>query len=525
MTEAERSLRGPGRGAVLSVVGPDGVGKSTLIDDVVARVLHGRSLMRIRKVGLLPRRTLPQVPVTEPHKDAPYPLLVSLAKVAYVYADYLLGWFLRVRPFLRKGGWVILERGWWDMAVDPTRYRMKLPSRLLWHLGRLLPHPDLVLVLEAPAEIVFERKRELPLEELRRQSRLWRERLPASQPHVFLDASVPAQEVLARAESEVRRITDARPATRSSSPVNLPRGGDPRWVLPRSSSAVAAGALRVYHPVTPKGAIGWEIGRAAARLGLFGLLPRGRAAPEAVRAAVADWTPPGGSIAVARANHPGRHVALILASDGSARAIAKVASDDAGLGALEREAANIRELAPHLPPPLVGPRLLAAQRGVLVLGAVRWSPRLRPWHLPEDVAWALGAFFGSRAGSSESTGVSHGDFAPWNLLKSDDGWVVLDWESAEPNGPAWHDFWHYVVQGHALLRRPSASAINRGLEGKGWVGATLRAYAGGANLALRDASASLPAYLRASMVALDPTTPDGRRGLEARRKLLLGGED
>ncbi|MGI8940337.1 MAG: phosphotransferase [Actinomycetota bacterium] len=513
------------RGAVLSVVGPDGVGKSTLIDAVVAGSLDGHDIMRIRNVGLLPRRTLPQVPVTEPHKDPPYPLLVSLAKVAYVCADYLLGWFFRIRPFLRRGGWVILERGWWDMAVDPTRYRMKLPSRLLWWLGRLLPHPDLVLVLEAPAEVVFERKRELPLEELRRQSRVWRERLPASQPHVFLDASLPAKEVLVRAENEVRRMTGALPATRSSSPVNLPRSGDPRWVLPRNSSAMAAGALRVYHPVTPKGMLGWEIGRVAAGLGLFGLLPRGGAAPETVRAAVADWIPPGGSIAVARANHPGRHVALILASNGSARAIAKVASDDAGIGALEREAANIRELAPHLPSPLVGPRLLAARAGVLVLEAARWSPRPRPWHLPEDVARSLGVFFGGDGGSSELTGASHGDFAPWNLLKTGEGWVVLDWESAEPNGPAWHDLWHYIVQGHALLRRPSVSAIKRGLEGQGWVGAALRAYSEGAGLSPRGASASLPAYLRASMTTLDPTTPDGKRGLEARRRLLLSEDD
>ncbi|MBA3290987.1 MAG: hypothetical protein H0U17_05780, partial [Actinobacteria bacterium] len=52
------------RGAVLSVVGPDGVGKSTLIDAVVAGSLDGHDIMRIRNVGLLPRRTLPQVPVT-----------------------------------------------------------------------------------------------------------------------------------------------------------------------------------------------------------------------------------------------------------------------------------------------------------------------------------------------------------------------------------------------------------------------------------------------------------------------------
>ena len=509
------------RGAVVSVVGPDGVGKSTLIDSLAAGALQGRRTMRIRNVGLLPRRTVPQVPVTEPHKDPPYPPLVSLAKVAYVYTDYLLGWFLRVRPFVRNGGWVILERGWWDMAVDPTRYRMRLPSGLMWHLGRALPNPDLLLILEAPAEVVFERKKELPIEELRRQLETWRERLPSSQPRTFLDASLPAHEVLANAETEVSRLTSATGSSGSSSAINLPRTGDPRWVLPRASTSIAAAGLRVYHPVTLKGILGWELGRALARLGFLKLLPAGHPPPDAVNKALASWVPQGGSVAVARANHAGRYVALILAQDGSAVAAAKIASDGAGVAALEREAANLREFGGHLRPPLVSPRLLEARTGLMVLEAVPWTPRPRPWHLPEEVARALGAFYRRGADSSGAGGASHGDFAPWNLLRNGEEWVVLDWESAGCPGVAWHDPWHYMVQGHALLKRPGARAIRRGLEGEGWVGVALRAYAAGAGLSLSGASEGLISYLRTSAAELDPSTSDGRAGLDARRTLLL----
>ncbi|MDQ4058515.1 MAG: phosphotransferase [Actinomycetota bacterium] len=521
MTDRQNRESNGAQGAVLSVVGPDGVGKSTLIDSVVADALKDRRTMRIRNVGLLPRRTVPQVPVTEPHKDPPYPLLVSLAKVAYVYTDYVLGWFLRVRPFVRSGGWVILERGWWDMAVDPTRYRMRLPSWLMWYLGRALPRPDLLLVLEAPAEVVFERKRELPIEELRRQQETWRERLPASQPHAFLDASLSAREVLARAENEVNRLSMASGGTRSGTAVNLPRTGDPRWVLPRGSAPVAAAGLRVYHPVTLKGILGWQLGRGLARLGVFKLLPAGQSPPDAVNEAVEKWVPSGGSVAVARANHPGRYVALVLAGDGSAVAAAKIASDGKGVAALEREAVNLRELGAHLRPPLVAPRLIEASNGLLVLEAVSWSPRPRPWHLPEDVAAALGAFFINGRDSSQSGGASHGDFAPWNLLRSDGKWVVLDWESAGSQGAPWQDLWHYVVQGHALLKRPTTRAIRRGLDGEGWVGAAMRAYASAAGLPLSGASEALMSYLRISMAELDPATSDGRMGIEARRALLL----
>ena len=90
---------------------------------------------------MLYRRSVPDVPVTEPHRDPPYHPLASLAKTAYLLVDVWLGWRLRIRPFVRRGGWVIIERGWWDIAVDPLRYRMRQHGRLLWWLGRLLPAP------------------------------------------------------------------------------------------------------------------------------------------------------------------------------------------------------------------------------------------------------------------------------------------------------------------------------------------------------------------------------------------------
>lgn len=506
-------------GAVLSVVGPDGVGKSTLIDAMVKGVLQDQDIMRIRNVGLLPRRTLPEVPVTEPHKDPTYSSPVSLLKVGYVCLDYILGWFLRVRPFVRKGGWVVLERGWWDMAVDPKRYRMQLPPPLMWRLGRLLPHPDLLLVLEAPAEVVFERKKELPVAELRRQQQLWRERLPTRQPHAFLDASLPASEVLASAEKKLQDLVETG-SVHSSAMINLPRANNPRWILPQAPKALAAAGFRVYHPVTFKGLVGWEIGQGLARLGLARLLPGGEPAPREITKLITEWIPPGGTYAIARANHAGRCIALLLAPGGTAVAVAKIASEPDGIVALEREANNITTLAGRLPAPLVAPKVLEARPGLLVFEAATWTPRLRPWRLHEAVARSLGAFFSSSE-SSPDHGVAHGDFAPWNLLKSGADWVLIDWEEASERGAAWHDLWHYIVQGHALLNRPTTATIHRGLEGRGWIGSALKAYATAASISPFDASDALVSYLRTSMADLDPNSHDGALGLEARRRLLL----
>jgi len=514
MSESPRSTRG----AVLSVAGPDGVGKSTLIDALVAEELDGRRIMRIRKVGILPRRTVPGAVVVEPHKDPVYSAPVSFAKVGYVFFDYLIGWALRIRPFVRSGGWVVLERGWWDMAVDPRRYRMSVPVSLMLRLGRLLPKPDVLFVLEAPPAIVYARKQELTLEELARQMRVWRELLPSEQSRTYLDAALPSVEVVASAR---QCISSMRVGLSDRRPVNLPRRGDTRWVVPRAPRSAAREGLRVYHPVTLRGLVGWNLARACASLGLFALLPKGQGHEAIVKDILDGHVPRDGSVAVARANHPSRYVALLLDSTGAATGVAKIAADEAGRAKLAKEGALVEQLSEHLPPALSTPRILKQEDGLLLLESVSWRARLRPWRLPLEVATALGEFFQHGGGSgSPSSGLTHGDFAPWNLLRTETGWVLLDWEEAATDGEPFWDVFHYLVQGHALLKRPKSGQLLAGLEGNGWVGAAIGAYAEAAGLRLADAEGHFDAYLRTSQSRLRPETKDGRAGLQARRALL-----
>ena len=193
------------RGRVIVVVGPDGTGKTSLADGLVASVLASQRVLRAhQRVPLLPRRTRHQGPVLEPHGQPPYSRWLSAVKLGYLYIDELLGWFIRVRPFVAGGGWVVLERGWWDLAVDPRRYRLQSTERLARWLGHHTPRPDLTLILAGSGQSVRSRRRELPAEEIDRQVRAWTSVLPAAWPRATIDVDAPADVVLARAAAAVR---------------------------------------------------------------------------------------------------------------------------------------------------------------------------------------------------------------------------------------------------------------------------------------------------------------------------------
>ena len=190
------------RGHVLMVVGPDGTGKTTLCNALVQHVLGSvpvRVLANRRgaePLGLLPGRA-PRGNTSIPHRHQPRSTAVSAAKLLYSFTDILLGWIVKVRPFVHRGGWVVIERGGWDMLVDPRRYRLGHPAWMGRVLAWLLPRPSVVLVLEAPPEVITARKAQLAPAELVRQMNAWRVVLPAGQRRVFLDTSAPIPALLA----------------------------------------------------------------------------------------------------------------------------------------------------------------------------------------------------------------------------------------------------------------------------------------------------------------------------------------
>ena len=514
-------------GFVVTIAGPDGVGKSTLAQQI-PKACTGVFLRETHlhwRPGLLPplSRVVGSGPpnAADPHAKPPHARGVSLAVIGYYWLDFLIGSAIRVWPLKTRTGLIVEERGWWDMCVDPRRYRLDAPGWILRVLGRLLPQPDLLLVLEAPSDVLLARKEEIPRDELERQARAWHELPPRPIRTVSLDATRPMQEVLDRARDEIlSTLSDRAARDIGVGWTALPRPTSPRFFLPRGPRRSALAAMSIYQPILLRSRVGWEFGRIVAATGVLRLFPRGQAPPNRVREALAHQMPRGSTLALQKGNHPKRYVATTISAEGTPTSVAKLAFDESGAAALATEGDSIESFGSYLTHPLRAPRILERAPGLLLLEAVRWFPRSRPWVLPVEVAHGLGIAFARSSANGGGRGIAHGDFAPWNLLRARGGWVLVDWEHALREAPPFYDICHYLVQSHLLLRRPSLSALRGTGQGPPWVRDAIHAYARGAGVLASAWRGHLHEYLEQSLARLDVSAPDQARAATDRRRLL-----
>ena len=187
-------------GLFVAVLGPDGAGKSTLIEGL-RKELAG-AFRRTAQFHLMPsllRRQGDSGPVTDPHGKPPRSWLASLLKLAYYWLDYNLGYLLKVCPALAKSTLALFDRYYDDLLIDPRRYRYGGPMWVARLLRRLIPRPALFLVLDVPREQLLERKQEVAPEELERQVRAYREFAANTPNAVLLNGSASVEEVVAQA--------------------------------------------------------------------------------------------------------------------------------------------------------------------------------------------------------------------------------------------------------------------------------------------------------------------------------------
>ena len=187
-------------GLFVAVLGPDGSGKSTLIEQLGEKIMGAfRRKAVFHFAPRLFRRQRDGSPVTNPHGKLPRTWFGSLLKLLYYWLDYTLGYWLKIRPLLVRSTLVLFDRYYDDLLIDPRRYRYGGPMWAIRLLRWLIPRPDIFLVLDVPKERLLERKQEVSPEELERQVRAYREFVVNTPNAILLDGSESIEEVVAQA--------------------------------------------------------------------------------------------------------------------------------------------------------------------------------------------------------------------------------------------------------------------------------------------------------------------------------------
>lgn len=162
-------------GFSLGFTGPDGSGKTTVIDHTIERLgavfasAHAYYHFRPSLFGNLGEvahsagiKKEVDRNYSVPHRGGKTGVLSSLARLAYYSIDYIVGYFVKVKSQTRITRLVIFDRYYTDIICDSRRSRIYLNPRFLYKFGRLfIPSLDYNILLTASTDTILSRKREL----------------------------------------------------------------------------------------------------------------------------------------------------------------------------------------------------------------------------------------------------------------------------------------------------------------------------------------------------------------------------
>ena len=101
-------------------------------------------------------------------------MVSSIIKLLYYLTDFWFGYWLLIKKQIIGSTLILFDRYYYDIYVDPLRYRYGGPYFLLKLLGSLIPKPELIFVINVPVDNLIERKQELPREVLEDQCKKYR---------------------------------------------------------------------------------------------------------------------------------------------------------------------------------------------------------------------------------------------------------------------------------------------------------------------------------------------------------------
>lgn len=160
-------------GFSFSITGPDGSGKTTIIEGVeqqITRVYREVSYNHFRptvipRIAELFKKTGSKKEVdddySKPHRGKKTSVLSSIFRLFYYIVDYIIGYYKIVKPVLVRRGVVIFDRYFTDIISDSKRSQINLNYKAVFFMRRLVPKMNYNFIIFVNPEIILKRKQEL----------------------------------------------------------------------------------------------------------------------------------------------------------------------------------------------------------------------------------------------------------------------------------------------------------------------------------------------------------------------------
>jgi thymidylate kinase len=162
-------------GLMVAFIGPDGSGKSSIIQSIIhdlAPAFQKTYVYHLRPQIFLRNEKI-STPVTNPHGKLPRKHLGSFLKVLYYFFDYSIGYIFKIWPLVTRSNLILFDLYNHDILVDPKRFRYGSSTWLTQFFGRIVPKPNLWILLDSPPDILRTRKKETSHEETNRQRKAY----------------------------------------------------------------------------------------------------------------------------------------------------------------------------------------------------------------------------------------------------------------------------------------------------------------------------------------------------------------